>query len=125
MSHPVRISTPHAAAPGASYSQGFDLGDSVVTAGQVGATPDGELGATLAEQVNLAINNLESVLEAAGTTLSNVVKTTCYLASAEDFAEFDSLYRHRFTDPLPARSTVAVAFGGDGILVEIEAIAVK
>lgn len=125
MSNSRPISTSLAAAPSGSYSQGFDLGPLVVTGGQVGATPGGTLGANLAEQVNLAIDNLERVLEAGGSSLTHVVKTTCYLADAKDFSEFDKLYRERFADPLPARSTVAVAFGGRGILVEIEAIASK
>jgi 2-iminobutanoate/2-iminopropanoate deaminase len=119
------ISTTAATRPSAGYSQGFDLGDLVITAGQVGATPDGTLGGTLAEQVNLAIDNLEAVLAAAGSSLSNVVKTTCFLADVADFPEFDALYRARFGEPLPARSTVGVAFGGQGLLFEIEAIAVK
>lgn len=121
----TQIDTPEATAPAASYSQGFDLGDLVITAGQVGATPQGVLGATLAEQVTLAIDNLRIVLEAAGSSLGKVVKTTCYLADVADFPEFDALYRERFALPFPARSTVGVAFGNPDLLVEIEAIAVK
>jgi len=125
MPHPTPIVTAKATRPSAGYSQGFDLGGLVITAGQVGATPDGALGGTLAEQVNLAIDNLEAVLAEAGSSLSRVVKTTCFLADVADFPEFDQLYRARFADPLPARSTVGVAFGGQGLLFEIEAIAVK
>jgi 2-iminobutanoate/2-iminopropanoate deaminase len=125
MTRITAISTPDATSPAATYSQAIDLGDLVFTAGQVGATPDGRLGGTLAEQVNLAVDNLEAVLAAAGTSLSNVVKTTCFLADVADFPEFDAVYRARFGEPFPARSTVGVAFGGEGLLVEIEAIAVK
>lgn len=119
------INTPAAAPPGASYSQAFDLGTVVITAGQVGATPDGTLGGDLEDQLHRAVDNLQAVLEAAGSSLRNVVKTTCYLADVADFAAFDRLYRQRFGDPLPARSTVGVAFGNPDLLVEIEAIATK
>lgn len=119
------IKTDKAAAPAASYSQGMASESLVFTSGQIGATPDGELAETLEKQVNLAIDNLEEVLRAGGTSLDKVLKTTCFLAKAEDFPEFDKLYRARFKEPFPPRSTVAVEFGGPGILVEIEAIAAK
>lgn len=119
------INTPNAAPPGASYSQAFDLGTLVITAGQVGATPDGTLGSTFSEQVNLAIDNLDAVLMAANSSLDKVIKMTCFLADVADFAEFDRLYRARFGDPLPARSTIGAAFGNPDLLVEIEAIATK
>jgi len=119
------ISTDRAAAPAAAYSQGMHTDSLVFTAGQVGATPDGELGATLEEQTELSIDNLVAVLREAGSSLEQVVKTTCYLARVEDFPEFDRVYRQRFGDQLPGRSTVVVGFGNPRILVEIEAIAVR
>lgn len=120
------INTPDAAPPGGSYSQAFDLGDLVITAGQVGAHADGTLADTVEEQIELALNNLQAVLHAAGSSLDRVVKTTCYLADVADFGRFDQLYRARFDiDRLPARSTVGVAFGNPDVLVEIEAIATK
>lgn len=121
-----QIVAPDAAPPGASYSQGFELENLVITAGQVGASADGELGVGLEEQVNAAIDNLERVLAAGGSSLSQVVKTTCFLADVSHFAEFDRIYSQRFGHPLPARSTVGVTFAGDGkLLFEIEAIALK
>jgi len=117
------IATTSAAAPSAGYSQGVRFGDLVFTAGQTGTALDGRLATTLAEQVDLAIDNLARVLEAGGSSLDQVVKTTCFLADVADFAEFDTAYRRRFSAPLPARSTVGVAFAGQGLLFEIEAIA--
>ncbi|SDT18164.1 RidA family protein [Microlunatus soli] len=125
MIEPTMINTTDAAQPGASYSQAYDLGNLVITAGQIGATPNGRLGTTLQQQVELGIDNLEAVLRAAGSTLDQVVKTTCFLADVADFAEFDRLYRARFGDRLPARSTIGASFGNPEILVEIEAIATK
>lgn len=123
--HTEVISTERATAPGASYSQAWRAGGFVFTAGQVGADLDGVLASTLEEQVERAIDNLEFVLAEAGASLADVVKTTCFLSDVTDFARFDAVYRRRFGDPLPARSTVGVAFGGDGsLLFELEAIAV-
>lgn len=119
------ISTVRATAPGASYSQAWRAGRFVFTAGQVGADLEGALAATLEEQVERAVDNLEIVLAEAGASLADVVKTTCFLSDVADFARFDAVYRRRFGDPLPARSTVGVTFGGDGtLLFELEAIAV-
>jgi 2-iminobutanoate/2-iminopropanoate deaminase len=121
-----QILAPEAAQPGASYSQGFELENVVITAGQVGISPDGELGTSLEEQVNAAIDNLERVLTAGGSSLSQVVKTTCFLADVSHFEEFDRIYSQRFRPPFPARSTVGVTFAGDGkLLFEIEALALK
>jgi len=118
------ISTQRAAAPTASYSQGIVAPPIVVTAGQVGRDAvTGSLETTLEGQVRVAIDNLEAVLRAAGLTLDDVVKTTCYLTNIDDFARFDVVYRERFADPLPARSTVGVALAGD-LLFEIEAWAI-
>lgn len=125
MSRLTVIGTERAASPAAAYSQGVRTDSLVFTAGQVGAAPAGALGHTIREQTELSIDNLSAVLEEAGSSMSQVVKTTCYLANVEDFAEFDRVYRGRFGEQLPARSTVVVDFGNPEILVEIEAIAVR
>jgi 2-iminobutanoate/2-iminopropanoate deaminase len=118
------ITTERAAAPTASYSQGIVASPIVVTAGQVGRdAATGSLETTLEGQVRVAIDNLEAVLRAAGLALADVIKTTCYLTDIDDFARFDAVYRERFADPLPARSTVGVALAGD-LLFEIEAWAI-
>lgn len=119
------IETPDAPAPGGAYSQAIMTRESVFTAGQVGNDPHtGQLRATLDEQVETALDNLETVLRAAGCGLEDVVKTTCFLADIDDFAAFNRIYQSRFPAPLPARSTVGVALAGN-IRFEIEAVALR
>ena len=80
------------------------------------------VGATVAEQTAQVIKNLSAVLEAAGSSLAKVVKTTCFLTDMNDFAAFNEVYAKHFTGK-PARSTVAVKQLPKSVLVEIEAIA--
>jgi 2-iminobutanoate/2-iminopropanoate deaminase len=114
------------AAPAAigPYSQGFISGNLVFTSGQIPLSPGtGEVAGTgIAEQTEQVIKNLGAVLEAAGASLSKVVKTTCFLADMNDFAAFNEVYAKYFTGK-PARSTVAVKQLPKSVLVEIEAIA--
>ena len=117
------------AAPGAvgPYSQAIVTDDLVFCSGQVGLDPaTGELvvGGVEAEAERV-IRNLEAVLDAAGCTLANVVKTTCFLADINDFATFNAIYARFLPDPPPARSTFAVKALPKQALVEIEAIAVR
>ena len=114
-------------APGAigPYSQGFVVGDLVITSGQLpvdpqtGAAPEG-----ITAQAEQSCKNVGAILEAAGVTLESVVKTTCFLADMGDFAAFNEVYAKYFTSK-PARSCVAVRELPKGVLCEIEAIAVK
>ena len=114
-------------APGAigPYSQGWTVGDLVYTSGQIpvdpatGAVPEG-----IAAQTEQSCKNVAAILEAAGTTLEGVVKTTCFLADMGDFAAFNEVYAKYFTSK-PARSCVAVKDLPKGVLCEVEAIAVK
>ena len=114
------------AAPAAigPYSQGFISGNLVFSSGQIPlAVETGEVvGATVAEQTAQVIKNLSAVLEAAGSSLAKVVKTTCFLTDMNDFAAFNEVYAKHFTGK-PARSTVAVKQLPKSVLVEIEAIA--
>jgi 2-iminobutanoate/2-iminopropanoate deaminase len=80
------------------------------------------VGSTAAEQAEQVIKNLKAVLEAAGSSLTKVVKTTCFLADMNDFAAFNEVYSKHFPGK-PARSTVAVKQLPKSLLVEIEAIA--
>ena len=118
-----------AAAPAAvgPYSQAIATHDLVFCSGQVGLDPaTGELvPGGLEAQVERVIGNLEAVLDAAGCTLANVVKTTCFLADINDFATFNAIYARFLPDPPPARSTFAVKALPKQALVEIEAIAVR
>ncbi|MDR0388324.1 MAG: RidA family protein [Treponema sp.] len=106
------------------YSQGLISGNLVFTSGQIPLSPEtGEVtGATIAEQTGQVIANLKAVLEAAGSSLERVVKTTCFLADMGDFAAFNEVYAKHFTGK-PARSTVAVKQLPKNVMVEIEAVA--
>jgi 2-iminobutanoate/2-iminopropanoate deaminase len=117
------------AAPGAvgPYSQAITTEDLVFCSGQVGLDPaTGELvPGGLEAQTERAIRNLEAVLDAAGCTLADVVKTTCFLADINDFAAFNAVYARFWPDPPPARSTFQVAALPKAASVEIEATAVR
>ena len=114
-------------APGAigPYSQGWVVGDFVYTSGQIPVNPaNGEVPAGIAAQAEQSCKNVAAILEAAGTTLEGVVKTTCFLADMGDFVAFNEVYAKYFTSK-PARSCVAVKDLPKGVLCEIEAVAVK
>ncbi len=114
-----------APAPVGPYSQAVDAG-AVYCAGQIGADPaTGNLAEGVAAQTARALSNLEGVLSAAGLSLSDVVKTTVFLADMADFALMNEAYGRRFTAPFPARSTVQAAALPKGARVEIDAIAVR
>lgn len=114
-------------APGAigPYSQGWEVSGFVFTSGQIpvdpasGAVPEG-----IAAQAAQSCKNVAAILEAAGSDLTRVLKTTCFLADMGDFAAFNDVYAQYFISK-PARSCVAVKDLPKGVLCEIEAIAVK
>lgn len=116
-------------APGAigPYSQGVDAGGAVYVSGQLpidpatGAFVEGGIG----EQAVQSIKNIRAILEAAGLTLDNVVKTTVLLADIADFNEVNKAYAGYFTGVCPARSAFQVAALPKGARIEIEAIAVR
>ena len=108
------------------YSQGVVAGGFVFTAGQIGLDPaTGTMveGGVVAQAVQ-AISNLEAVLAAGGCSLSDVVKTTLFVADMRDFAAVNGVYDSRFDAPYPARSTVEAAALPAGALFEIDAVAV-
>ena len=107
------------------YSQAQKVGNFVFTSGQIPIDPaTGSLEAiTISEQTEQVCKNLAAVLEAAGTDLTHVVKTTCFLADMSDFAAFNEVYAKYFTGK-PARSCVAVKTLPKNVLCEVEAIAV-
>ena len=114
-------------APGAigPYSQGWVVGDFVYTSGQIPVDPaTGAIPEGIAAQAEQSCKNVGAILEAAGVTLENVFKTTCFLADMGDFAAFNEVYAKYFTTK-PARSCVAVKDLPKGVLCEIEAIAAK
>ena len=114
-------------APGAigPYSQGFITGNLIITSGQLPVDPaSGTMPEGIAAQAEQSCKNVGAILEAAGSGLDKVVKTTCFLAHMEDFAAFNEVYARYFTSK-PARSCVAVKELPKGALCEIEAIAEK
>lgn len=118
------ISTGGAPAALAAYSQAIRSGDMVFCAGQLGMDPaTGQLVEGIEAQTERALKNLASVLDAAGLSFDDVVKTTCFLADINDFGAFNGVYVRFMPDPPPARSTFQVAALPLGGLVEIEAIA--
>ncbi len=106
------------------YSQAIRLGKLVFTSGQIPINPQtGNVEATtIEEQTEQVCKNLEAVLNEAGASLSNVVKTTCFLSDMENFAPFNGVYAKYFVNN-PARSCVAVRTLPKNVLVEIEVIA--
>src|SRR5438105_5840766 len=126
MAQKTVISTDQAAGPfgGAPYSQAIVASGFVFTAGQIGAKADGSglVGDSVEEQTEQVIANLKAILEAAGSGLDRVVKTTCFLSDLADFGAFNEVYRRHLGSEFPARSTFGVSLPA-GVLVEVEAIA--
>ena len=117
------ISTPNAPGAIGPYSQGYAFGDLVITSGQIPVDPaTGAIPEGIAAQAEQSCKNVGAILEAAGTSLEQVFKTTCFLADMGDFAAFNEVYAKYFTSK-PARSCVAVRELPKGVLCEIEAIA--
>lgn len=115
-------------APGAlgPYSQGIDTGSLLFVAGQVGIDPaTGELVEGIEAQTERVMRNVAAILDAAGLTMADVVKTTILLADIEDFATVNGIYARFVGDPPPARATYAVAALPRGARIEIEAIAAR
>ena len=107
------------------YSAGMTLGNMVYTAGQIPVNPEtGKIvDGGIEAEAHQALTNLKHVLEAAGSGLDYVLKTTCFLADMGEFAAFNSIYAEFFTNKPPARSTVAVKTLPLNVRVEIEAVA--
>jgi 2-iminobutanoate/2-iminopropanoate deaminase len=108
------------------YTPAIVVGDQVFIAGQGPLDPNTLkiVGQTIEEQVELTLNNIKRALEAAGCTMDDCVKVTSYLANMSDFDRYNAVYKRFFNEPRPARTTVEARLWG-GILVEIDAIAIK
>jgi 2-iminobutanoate/2-iminopropanoate deaminase len=121
------IRTEAAPAPfqGAPYSQAIRAGGLVFVSGQLALAPGGGgiVGEEIAEQTEQVFANLQAILEAAGSSLDRIVKTTVYLASLDDFQAMNEVYRTHVGDVPPARATLEVAGLPSGALVEIDAVA--
>lgn len=121
----IRTNSAPAPFQGAPYNQAIRVGDLVFVAGQLGIRPEsGELaGPSIEEQTEQIMGNLGAILEAAGSSLENLVKTTVFLIDLGDFAGMNEVYARHVGDRPPARSTVEIAGLPSGARVEIEAIA--
>jgi 2-iminobutanoate/2-iminopropanoate deaminase len=121
----VRTESAPAPFQGAPYSQAIRAGGLVFVSGQLALEPGGSamVPGGITEQTEQVFANLRAILEAAGTSLDRLVKTTVFLQHLDDFAGMNEVYARHVGDSPPARSTVEVAKLPSGALVEIEAIA--
>jgi 2-iminobutanoate/2-iminopropanoate deaminase len=121
------IATEKAPAAIGPYSQAIDCGALVITSGQIPVDPaTGLMPEGITAQTRQSLTNVKAILEKAGLTMDNVVKTTVFLQSMGDFAAMNAVYAEFFTEgSYPARSAVEVAALPKGALVEIEAICAK
>jgi len=120
------ISTPKAPSAIGPYNQATAFENLVFTSGQIALVPETMelLEGGISEQSALVMNNLKAVLEEAGSSMENVLKTNCYLASMDDFAAFNEVYGSYFdVATAPARATVAVKTLPKNVMVEVDAIA--
>ncbi len=122
-----QIVTKNAPATIGPYSQGIEIDGTVYVSGQLGLVPEtGEFAEGGIEgQARQALCNVRAILEAAGLTMGDVVKTTCLLQDIGDFGAFNEVYKEFFGGVAPARSAYAVAGIPKGGLVEIEVVGVK
>lgn len=121
------VDTSKAPAAIGPYSQCIDAGEFIFTSGQIPADPStGEtVRGGIEEQTARALENLKNVLEAAGSSISKVVKTTVFIKDMDSFPLMNKVYEKFFSRPYPARSCVEVARLPKDVLVEIEAVAKK
>lgn len=120
------ISTDKAPKAIGPYSQAYLCGNTLYCSGQIAINPETNefTGGSIEEQTSQVLRNIKGLLDAAGFTFEDVVKTTCFLADMKDFSVFNSIYETAFISK-PARSCVAAKDLPKGALVEIEVIAVK
>ena len=121
------ISTKMAPAAIGPYSQAIQVGNLVYTSGQIPIDPATGVFAEggIKEQTRQSLTNVKAILEEVGLSMSNVVKTTVFMADMGDFAEMNAVYAEFFSEPYPARSAVAVKTLPKGALLEIEVVAAK
>ena len=120
------ISTDKAPAAIGPYSQAIEVNGMVYTSGIIPVVPEtGEIPEGSVAQAKQALTNLSNLLEAAGTSMANVVKTTVFLDNMDDFTTVNGIYAEYFVEPYPARSAVEVAKLPKGALIEVEVIAKK
>ena len=120
------ISTTNAPAAIGPYSQAIEANGFVFASGQIPVNPaTGEVPEGIEAQAEQVMKNMKNLLEAAGTSIDNVVKTTVFIQSMDDFGTINGIYSKYFEKDCPARSCVEVVKLPKGVLLEMEAIAVK
>lgn len=120
------IRTEKAPAAVGPYSQAVATDHLIFTSGQIGMNPlTGQLRPGIVEQTNQVLENLAAVLEAAGSSMGHIVKTTIFLTDIAEFSTVNEIYAEAFLGDPPARSTVQVAALPLGALIEIEAVALR
>ena len=119
------ISTTKAASAIGPYSQAIQVGNLIYTSGQIPIDPatGSFVEGGIREQTRQSLLNVKAILEEAGLTMGDVVKTTVFMADMNDFADMNAVYAEFFTEPYPARSAIAVKTLPKGALVEIEVVA--
>lgn len=119
------IRTDKAPAAIGPYVQGKIFGNLLFASGQIPLSPEtGEVvGTTIEEQTTQVLQNIAAILEAAGSSFDQVIKTTCFLSDMNHFAAFNAVYQTVFTEAFPARSAVEVSRLPKDVLIEIEVIA--
>ena len=114
------------ALPGVPYSPGMKAGDYIFVSGQIGHVDrEGNKVEGVEAQTRQTLENMKRVLEAAGASLSDVVKVTVFLVNVENFAKMNEVYRSYFSEDYPARATVIAGLVRPEMLVEIECIAYR
>lgn len=123
------ISTAKAPAAIGPYVQGVDLGSMIITSGQIPVDPaTGEVAEDVAAQTHQSLQNVQAIVEAAGLSVGDIVKTTVFVKDLQDFATVNATYEAFFTEhqaSFPARSCVEVARLPKDVKIEIEAIALR
>ena len=119
-----QIKTDKAPAAIGPYSQAIVSGNTVYCSGQIPINPEtGDIPEGVAAQAHQVFKNIKNLLEACGTSIDNVIKTSVFIKDMNDFAEINSIYSEYFTEPFPARSCVEVARLPKDVLLETEVIA--
>jgi len=113
--------------PGGPYSLGTQVGNMAFLSGQISLANDGTVigEGDVKAQTEVVIDKMVEILDDAGMTLDDIVSTTIYLQTLDDYAGMNEVYSVRFKEPFPARATVRADLAGAGLLVEISAIAVR
>lgn len=120
------IATGHAPSAIGPYSQAVEAAGTIYVSGQLPIDPEtGEMKASIAEQTEQSLKNIQAIVEAAGFSMKDVVKTTVLLQDISDFGVVNDIYAKYFREECPARACYQVAALPKGALVEIEAVAAK